>query len=255
MRIATLKISTVPLLPQKRCLSAVTRKRRSSDDQSSAFGNSQPPSQGNPCEQCLHVQRSTVTEWSSTGCVRTTAQQPWLSDVSISIRSPIQDVTQQENQTQLEYIGHHALSLGHIQAHITPGPHPLQRTGPFPFIQQKQDWEFIASMVSGSTWQKCKFRWLGLKKVRLITHKWSKIESRLLAQAVAEQTKIHWKLVSERLYERNPSKSKVFRTAKQCREHWNCFLNPNIHKGPWEPQEDRRLLEYVLELEGAKKWS
>lgn len=110
-------------------------------------------------------------------------------------------------------------------------------------------------MVSGSNWQKCKFRWLGLKKVRLVTHKWSKAESRLLAEAVAEQVKVHWKLVSERLYERNPAKNKVFRTAKQCREHWSCFLNPSIHKGPWEPQEDRRLLEYVLELEGAKKWS
>jgi hypothetical protein len=72
---------------------------------------------------------------------------------------------------------------------------------------------------------------------------------------VAEQEKVHWKLVSERLYERNPAQSKVFRTAKQCREHWNCFLNPSIQKGPWSIQEDRRLLEYVLELEGAKKWS
>ena len=52
-------------------------------------------------------------------------------------------------------------------------------------------------------------------------------------EAVANDSKINWKLVSEKLYEKNPSKNKVFRTAKQCREHWNCFLNPNIHKGPW----------------------
>jgi hypothetical protein len=96
---------------------------------------------------------------------------------------------------------------------------------------------------------------LSLKKVRLVTNKWSKGESRLLAEAVTEQGRLHWKVVSQLLYERNPAKNKVFRTPKQCREHWNCFLNPSIHKGPWSPQEDRRLLEYVLELEGAKKWS
>ena len=91
--------------------------------------------------------------------------------------------------------------------------------------------------------------------MKLVTHKWSKLESRLLAEAIGQDDKINWKLVSEKLYEKNNSKNKVFRTAKQCREHWNCFLNPNIHKGPWSIQEDRKLLEYVLELEGSKKWS
>lgn len=81
------------------------------------------------------------------------------------------------------------------------------------------------------------------------------MESRLLAEAIGQEDKINWKLVSEKLYEKNMAKNKVFRTAKQCREHWNCFLNPNIHKGPWSIQEDRKLLEYVLELEGSKKWS
>ena len=36
-------------------------------------------------------------------------------------------------------------------------------------------------------------------------------------EGVALDDKINWKLVSEKLYEKNPSKNKVFRTAKQCR--------------------------------------
>lgn len=72
---------------------------------------------------------------------------------------------------------------------------------------------------------------------------------------MANQDKPNWKNISEKLYENNPNKNKVFRTPKQCREHWNCFLNPAIQKGPWTLQEDRKLLEYVLELEGSKKWS
>ena len=111
-----------------------------------------------------------------------------------------------------------------------------------------KNWEFISALISGSSWQKCKFRWLSLKKVKLITHKWSKQQERLLREAVGSVDKINWKLVSEKLYEKNPSRSKVFRTAKQCREHWNCFLNPTIQKGPWSLQEDRKLLEYVLQL-------
>lgn len=38
----------------------------------------------------------------------------------------------------------------------------------------KEDWEFVSELISGSTWQKCKFRWLSLKKVKLVAHKWSK---------------------------------------------------------------------------------
>lgn len=42
----------------------------------------------------------------------------------------------------------------------------------------------------------------------------------------------NWKLISEKLYELNPKK-KIFRTPKQCREHWSCYLDPKIKKGPW----------------------
>jgi hypothetical protein len=45
---------------------------------------------------------------------------------------------------------------------------------------------------------------------------------------------INWKVIAEELYRVNESPNKVFRSAKQCREHWNCFLNPSLKKGPWK---------------------
>ena len=48
---------------------------------------------------------------------------------------------------------------------------------------------------------------------------------------------------------------KIFRSAKQCREHWNCYLNPTLKKGPWSMEEDVQLLELIRSNNGEKKWS
>ena len=42
-----------------------------------------------------------------------------------------------------------------------------------------------------------------------------------------------WSVISQRLYFMNTNPNKIYRCAKQCREHWNCYLNPNLKKGPW----------------------
>lgn len=42
-----------------------------------------------------------------------------------------------------------------------------------------------------------------------------------------------WNLVSQKLYFMNQNSHKIYRCAKQCRQHWNCYLNPNLKKGPW----------------------
>lgn len=43
------------------------------------------------------------------------------------------------------------------------------------------------------------------------------------------------------------------RTGKQCRERWNCNLNPEISREPWTPEEDRTLLR--LHRKVGNKWS
>lgn len=43
------------------------------------------------------------------------------------------------------------------------------------------------------------------------------------------------------------------RTNEQCRDHWSDKLNPNVAKGRWTNDEDRRLLEAV-ESVGEGNW-
>ncbi len=68
----------------------------------------------------------------------------------------------------------------------------------------------------------------------------------------------NWKTISEQLYEVNPEK--IYRTGKQCREHYTCFLKPNLKKyifmrfrGAWTDEEDYLLSSLFLKL--GKKWS
>jgi hypothetical protein len=42
------------------------------------------------------------------------------------------------------------------------------------------------------------------------------------------------------------------RIARQCRERWNNYANPNLNKQPWTSSEDSLLLEKYQEL--GTKW-
>jgi hypothetical protein len=41
------------------------------------------------------------------------------------------------------------------------------------------------------------------------------------------------------------------RTARQCRERWNNYVNPTLENVPWTPEEDL-LLDAKFELHGTK---
>ena len=53
----------------------------------------------------------------------------------------------------------------------------------------------------------------------------------------------------------NPNPYKIYRCPKQCREHWNCYLNPNLKKGPWTKEEDLLLLSIIKKNKCQKKWA
>ncbi len=55
----------------------------------------------------------------------------------------------------------------------------------------------------------------------------------------------NWKMVANHL----PGKTEV-----QCLHRWTKVLNPNVVKGPWTDEEDRKVRELVTQ-HGAKKWS
>lgn len=94
-----------------------------------------------------------------------------------------------------------------------------------------------------------------MKKIKLENHKWESDECRILQKLVEEWGTNNWKRISRELYIRNISEERKFRHPKQCREQWNCYLNPVLKKGPWQPEEDIKLLSMVLEQGGRRKWS
>ena len=105
------------------------------------------------------------------------------------------------------------------------------------------------------------FKWLSIKKVTLATHNWTDRESHLLGNIVKSHLErqvvddLNWKEVSQLLYKVNESEGKVYRNAKQCREHWTCYLSPQLKKGPWQLYEDVKLLKFIKDNKGMKKWS
>lgn len=51
----------------------------------------------------------------------------------------------------------------------------------------------------------------------------------------------------------NKNENKKYRSPKQCREQWNCYINPVVKKGAWTVDEDFKLLK---EVQGqGRKWS
>lgn len=114
-------------------------------------------------------------------------------------------------------------------------------------------WETAAGVIPGATAQECMFKWLSMKKTKLGNNKWSQTESKILQKVVKEIGIQDWKKISRLVYYQNPSEDKKYRHPKQCREQWNCYLNPALKKGPWNVDEDLSLLRLV-EREG-RKWS
>lgn len=80
------------------------------------------------------------------------------------------------------------------------------------------------------------------------------MQARLANNGQGETIK-EWKSISQDLYNLNSEEDKVFRNAKQCREHWTCYLSPQLKKGPWQLYEDVKLLKFIRDNKGLKKWS
>jgi len=75
--------------------------------------------------------------------------------------------------------------------------------------------------------------------------KWSPEEDEDLRCAVREHGAKNWKLISQNLSSR---------TEVQCLHRWQKVLKPELVKGPWTADEDKKVMELVKQY-GAKKWS
>ena len=68
-----------------------------------------------------------------------------------------------------------------------------------------------------------------IKKIELKKGQWSSQEDKLLNQWVKLNGPKNWEACGRFIHGRK---------GKQCREHWNNCLNPELKKGFWSPEED-----------------
>ena len=87
-------------------------------------------------------------------------------------------------------------------------------------------------------------RTTGTQRVVQERRPWTPKENELLRKAVERLGTKHWTEIAKII----PG-----RTARRCREHWNACLNPNLNKGPWTPEEDRKIIERQREL--GNQWA
>ena len=75
--------------------------------------------------------------------------------------------------------------------------------------------------------------------------KWTSEEDDRLRQAVMELGDKSWKQISERI---------ALRTPIQCLHRWSNILKPGRARGPWSPEEDQLVWNWV-KLHGPCRWS
>ena len=78
----------------------------------------------------------------------------------------------------------------------------------------------------------------------MIKGQWSKEENELLIKWVNKNGPRKWSLCSKIIPGRG---------SKQCREHWNDYLNPKIIKGNWTAEEDFLLMYFYYKFKGSWK--
>jgi hypothetical protein len=75
--------------------------------------------------------------------------------------------------------------------------------------------------------------------------KWKPEEDKQLLELIALYGKKNWKKISEIMKTRN---------SIQCLHRWSKILQPGLTKGPWNVEEDKKLIDWVAK-QGPMKWS
>ncbi|XP_030480152.1 transcription factor MYB3R-3 isoform X1 [Cannabis sativa] len=88
-------------------------------------------------------------------------------------------------------------------------------------------------------------QWRTSGPVRRAKGGWTPQEDETLRSAVAAFNGKSWKKIAEFFNDRS---------EVQCLHRWQKVLNPDLVKGPWTPEEDKKITELVSKY-GATKWS
>ena len=82
------------------------------------------------------------------------------------------------------------------------------------------------------------------KKISVKKGQWSSQEDKLLEQWVKTNGPKNWEACGRFIQGRK---------GKQCREHWNNCLNPELKKGNWGPEEDFLIMFFYEKCNGSWK--
>ena len=82
------------------------------------------------------------------------------------------------------------------------------------------------------------------KKISVKKGQWSSQEDKLLEQWVKTNGPKNWEACGRFIQGRK---------GKQCREHWNNCLNPELKKGNWGPEEDFLIMFFYEKCKGGWK--
>lgn len=101
----------------------------------------------------------------------------------------------------------------------------------------------ISKKIPGRTINQCRMRW---KKIRQSLKKgqWSLHEDKLLKEWIEKNGPKHWEQCGQFIHGRS---------GKQCREHWNNCLNPELIKGEWTVEEDFLIMNFYEKCNGSWK--
>ena len=101
-------------------------------------------------------------------------------------------------------------------------------------IQKIKSFTEISKDLYGHSATQCRIRWNKIKR-GLKKGQWSVYEDKLLRQWVKENGPKKWEQCGRFIHGRS---------GKQCREHWNNCLNPELVKGDWTTEEDFLIMYF-----------
>ncbi|KRX01300.1 Homeodomain protein [Pseudocohnilembus persalinus] len=109
--------------------------------------------------------------------------------------------------------------------------------------------------MPGKNAESCKFKWLQMSKVSSNRIPWTKKDNSVLKELVKQCREINgnyaWVDISKKLFKLTGEK--IFRSSKQCREHYHNFLDPNLKNTKWTMEEDTILIQMQSQI--GNKWS
>lgn len=111
------------------------------------------------------------------------------------------------------------------------------------------DWQSVAKLVPGRNDAQCQYKWNQSHKSSITKIQWQKREDDELFRIITLKGTKQWQEIAESLNEMLG----VQRNGKQCRERWYNFLNPEINRDPFTPDEDLQILRLRKDI--GNRWS